>query len=697
MSQENITNKLIEYGLTKTEATIFVLLAKKGPLKAKDIINYLKSSKQQVYPSLKNLQKKGIVCATLEYPAKFSSIQFEKAIDLFSKAKMEEAKGIEKNKTILLEDWKTITMRENEDSTAKFAVIEGRKYLISKIQQMFQETKKQFCIVAPVANIIRTYEYAIDESTFDKKTKEKIKILMLTELNKRNMNSGKALIESAKARGLTIRGRNPGFGFPLFPQMVIRDNEEIILFIDQKSGNTSFFDNYSVLWTNSKSIIDSFQGIFNELWQTSTDLETKINQIQGWKQPIGTQIIINPKKAQQKLEEELKSAQKEVIMILSPNTLIDFSGTIFNLKEWQNKSIKIKILTPITGATIEIIKNMAKKCQIRHIKEICQETFVIDSLHLFQFKNIKNTLEDNEASSKCEYAFYSSDNEYIEKTKNMIEYLWKNAETVLISPSNFDQQFQQPFNDQLEIYTYSKTNSPYKKMTISYKEEPRAITEEEVLNKIATAKKHKIRNPLTEKTIFYGRRASAIIHPPKSFKLPDMILSVSKWNQKSSFGQENDLVIKLLLNTDHGEAFVPVAVLRDSVRALELKEQIYCKTPAENNIQIFSKDRFHVESYGNILFAAWTKPIILFSSKYILPPSCILFEGYGEIKTGIIKSYPNSNRKQIWEYNGMEAFVTFFHPDSKYSGPGIDGVLSRDVILTSIPNNSKKTKIASPL
>ena len=30
------------------------------------------------------------------------------------------------------------------------------------------------------------------------------------------------------------------------------------------------------------------------------------------------------------------------------------------------------------------------------------------------------------------------------------------------------------------------------------------------------------------------------------------------------------------------------------------------------------------------------------------------------------------------EFNALEALVTFFHPSSKYSGPGTDGLLLRD-------------------
>jgi hypothetical protein len=39
----------------------------------------------------------------------------------------------------------------------------------------------------------------------------------------------------------------------------------------------------------------------------------------------------------------------------------------------------------------------------------------------------------------------------------------------------------------------------------------------------------------------------------------------------------------------------------------------------------------------------------------------------------------------INECNGFEAFVTFFHSSSKYSGPGTDGFLARDAIQTVYP------------
>ena len=65
--------------------------------------------------------------------------------------------------------------------------------------------------------------------------------------------------------------------------------------------------------------------------------------------------------------------------------------------------------------------------------------------------------------------------------------------------------------------------------------------------------------------------------------------------------------------------------------------------------------------------------------------SYLFFGGYRELGTGIPKGKPNLNRIQKSEFFGYEAFVTFFHPSSKYSGPGTDAVIFRDIIVTSSP------------
>jgi hypothetical protein len=100
---------------------------------------------------------------------------------------------------------------------------------------------------------------------------------------------------------------------------------------------------------------------------------------------------------------------------------------------------------------------------------------------------------------------------------------------------------------------------------------------------------------------------------------------------------------------------------------------------------LVKKDELHIRIHGNIFFAGWTIPIPLFPTSFILPPSGILLEGNGKIETVISEIRYPSGVKVVPEHNGFDAFITFFHPVSKYSGPQTDGRISRDLVVTMYP------------
>jgi sugar-specific transcriptional regulator TrmB len=103
---------LSEFGLNHSDAKIYVYLSKKGPQKARIICTEMKFTKQQLYPCLENLQKKGLVQATQERPATFHALPFEKAIDLFTNQKITEAQETQKHKTELLTAWQNMQIQD---------------------------------------------------------------------------------------------------------------------------------------------------------------------------------------------------------------------------------------------------------------------------------------------------------------------------------------------------------------------------------------------------------------------------------------------------------------------------------------------------------------------------------------------------------------------------------------------------------
>ena len=95
-------------GLKHLDAEVYVYLAQNDPQKARDLADALETYKRQLYRSLKSLQRKGMVSASQERPARFSAVSFDKVLDRFIQSNREEAQRVEQNKEKILSHWQFI-------------------------------------------------------------------------------------------------------------------------------------------------------------------------------------------------------------------------------------------------------------------------------------------------------------------------------------------------------------------------------------------------------------------------------------------------------------------------------------------------------------------------------------------------------------------------------------------------------------
>jgi sugar-specific transcriptional regulator TrmB len=672
-SQEKVLKTLVDLGLARIDAKVYVFLAKKGPKKAQDVAMALRISKQQLYPSLKSLQSKGLVNATLEHPARFSAVPFEKALDLFAKAKMEEAKSIQQSKNEILTDWQSIVIKEAEDKSARFTVIEGRKYVYSKIQQMIQETKKQLSIVTTVSGLIRADQYGLLDAAFNHPLKSKVQFRFLTELSELNLDAMNSLLEKAPKTGFNLKGRNPELGLKLSPRMVIRDNEELLFFITPPTENDS------CLWTTCEELVRSFMAVFDELWRNSTDIEKTIVNIEKYKPEPKTLTLKDAETAKNKYDELIRSTQEEIIIMTSSEGLIDFWKSRALPREWAERGISAKIMAPITSKNLETAKQLSKHIEVRHAPVSYLQTTIVDGKNLFQSKSSE---EKPQSPLHFENAFYTNDEEYVKKMRTMLNNIWKNART--------------PSAVTVESLTTPPDSAPPKRIlpkvikkvdgVILVEEEKQlgVLTEKDVLNMIINAQKDIDKTAFKGLTRHYGTNGQAVIHPPSHFNLPDILFHLFHFEKHSAYGGEDAMLVMVWLETPRGYAYVPAAFIGDNSETLDFQKKIFKNLLSSDNFQLVKKDELQVRMHGKTLFCGWTVPIPLFQ-KYSLPPSSIMLEGYGDTMTRTFEVQYPSGYKMWTAHNSLEAFVTFLHPSSKYTGPGTDGLIIRDCIMEIYP------------
>jgi sugar-specific transcriptional regulator TrmB len=116
LNRELLAKTLAGLGLTEIDAEIYAFLAKEGSQKGREIAGVLNLYKQQLYRSLKRLQKKGIVTATVGHPAHFSAMPLDKALDILIEAKKEQALALEASRKELLSSWRSMIKQDSSNS-----------------------------------------------------------------------------------------------------------------------------------------------------------------------------------------------------------------------------------------------------------------------------------------------------------------------------------------------------------------------------------------------------------------------------------------------------------------------------------------------------------------------------------------------------------------------------------------------------
>jgi sugar-specific transcriptional regulator TrmB len=358
MDKEPIEKVLKSFGLTEKETEVYIFIAKHGFLKGREITIQMKIDKGQLYRILRNLQKKGIVEATLEYPTRFTATPFETVIDTFVKSKREEVAQIEEARKDLLSVWKKIGQTEIKSSLEKFAFIEGNEKIHHRISQMAKETSSQLSMALTVSDLFRAEQFGVFDTLSTHPKKSKLLFQALTQLSNQNLKAVKGLV-SKLSPTISLKGTNPDLGSPPFSRIVIRDKEEIAIFISDM--NEQYLRDYKevCLFTNCKKIIQAFSDVFEDSWDNSINIEDLMSEIEKGESPPKTELIKNPEKARNRYYKILDSAKDEILIVTSTTGLIKLSKKL-QIEEFSKRGISIKIMAPIVNRNLASAQQLLK-------------------------------------------------------------------------------------------------------------------------------------------------------------------------------------------------------------------------------------------------------------------------------------------------------------------------------------------------
>ncbi|MEJ2126388.1 MAG: hypothetical protein P8X84_02565, partial [Candidatus Bathyarchaeota archaeon] len=375
--------------------------------------------------------------------------------------------------------------------------------------------------IVSVNALLKSDHYGIFDDITNHPLKDTVKIRFLTQLTKKDLKPIKMLLKRIES-DFDFKGRDPERTSSICPRMLIKDRDEILLFISDPNEVSSKNKIEAVLCTNSKSIINSFHGVFQDLWSQGKPILRKIDELEsGIKQPI-MELIKEPQKAKIKYFKALDEGKTEIIMVTSSKHLHELAQNIDLIKKWRKKGLSTKILAPITNENLRVTKKLLNYAEVKHIPLGHKETTIVDGKEFFQFHSSLQSGIRGSGSLNFKNVFFTNDQDYIDASSKHLFEIWEKthfpSENIIsVSKSNF--------NPLLGHHCLEEKSCFMENMQYHLNE----IDENKVLKKINEEKKRVIPNKSYEwssEIRYFGTRAFASFPPIQSLSLPKMIIGV---------------------------------------------------------------------------------------------------------------------------------------------------------------------------
>ncbi len=258
---DKTATELADFGLTKTQAKVYISLIALGVASVSEIAGISKVRREEVYRIIPEMEKFGIIIRKLETPRKFSGAKPEAAVEMLTRLKLrnmkEEVDKLEQRQAQITSRLRTIALPV-EKSSPSVEVISMQDRISMKLSEMMQNAKQRADVVASLDELRFVYVNR------PKKLTERI----LGTVKTRAITEKRELDELVKEIiGISKSKNNP---------IELRQTEELpfnLLIVDRREAMwgkpESKNENRQNFWTNDPTQIAILEMSFESLWQKS--------------------------------------------------------------------------------------------------------------------------------------------------------------------------------------------------------------------------------------------------------------------------------------------------------------------------------------------------------------------------------------------------------------------------------------------
>ena len=254
LTLEKIKNELINFGLTKSQAKVFIYLGKYGSKTASEIAKALQLPRTETYHLVNSLQNMGLVVAELSHPTKYTAMEMGEAVATLVKQEQERIDTLATKEQSLSEMWKQIpffAVETDESKSEKMQLLHGTGPITNKIKEMVGSSTEDFKIYGSVSDMLRMYHADIFDWIESAPTNMK---MVVSPLNK----TPEFLTEfdAKQIKAIPSNTENKCF--------IVNDKKEVLIFMRNATHPTR---QIFAWWSDSETLVDMMATLFDLSWE----------------------------------------------------------------------------------------------------------------------------------------------------------------------------------------------------------------------------------------------------------------------------------------------------------------------------------------------------------------------------------------------------------------------------------------------
>lgn len=411
----DIVAELQEYGLTRNEARVLVFLAKTGPSKASEVARAVQINRTETYRTIRNLQRRGLVEATLERPVRFQSGPFEKSLQVLIDERKARLRILEQRGENLRRQFEVVQVERVAHDVERFQVVEGRIRIEQRLQSMYAQARKSVLTVLSPSEIVRAETSGIFDILAER-AKTGLRVRVISTITLSNLKIVAKMRESVEVRHLDLKAK------PIPRVSVIDDNEA--LFQITTADETQRSGEEVALWINSRAFVRNLQAYFDEMWNSGTPAEARIEALEKGIPTDDLRIFKGRIEVGGKLNEMIESSSQSIEIWTTMRGIQALADLHFQqLRTAKDKGTKIRVIAPITSENTEGARKLVPVSELRYSEALGPAGIIIvDQRDLMLYERLP---DDSTPDVGADVGFWTNSKRFIETMSRAYDAMWK--------------------------------------------------------------------------------------------------------------------------------------------------------------------------------------------------------------------------------------------------------------------------------